>query len=59
MVVWGYGTMPEEAAVVGYGAAVSVAVTGQMVVYKEMMSVVTWPILAGQSVTVAAHEVMV
>jgi hypothetical protein len=36
-----------------------VAVTGQIVVYIEMMSVVTEPSLAGQSVTVAAHEVMV
>ncbi len=33
--------------------------TGQTVVYIEMMSVVTEPILAGQSVTVAAQEVIV
>jgi hypothetical protein len=37
----------------------SVSVTGQTVVYREMMSVVTDPIRAGQSVTVAAHDVMV
>jgi hypothetical protein len=36
-----------------------VAVTGQTVVDTAMISVVTWPILLGQSVTVAAHEVMV
>jgi hypothetical protein len=47
------------AVLVGYGAPVSVAVTGQIVVYREMISVVTEPILAGQSVTVAAQEVMV
>jgi hypothetical protein len=34
-------------------------VTGQMVVYSEMVSVVKEPILAGQSVTVAAQEVIV
>jgi len=39
--------------------AVSVAVTGQMVVYKLIMSVVTDPIRAGQSVTVAAQLVIV
>jgi len=45
---------------VGYGAAdFSVAVTGQMVVLTVRSSVVTWPILAGQLVTVAAHEVTV
>jgi hypothetical protein len=43
----------------GAAGCVSAAVTGQMVVYKEMTSVVTLPILAGQSVTVAAHEVTV
>ena len=47
------------AVLVGYGAPVSVAVTGQIVVYREMISVVTEPILAGQSVTVAAQEVIV
>jgi hypothetical protein len=55
-------TVPlDKAEVVGYGTLllVSVAVTGQMVVYSEMMSVVTWPTLAGQSVTVAAQEVTV
>ena len=40
------------------GTPVSVAVTGQMVVYS-MTSVVTDPILAGQSVTVGAQEVTV
>lgn len=40
-------------------AGVSVAATGQTVVYKEMISVVTDPILAGQSVTVAAQDVIV
>jgi len=34
-------------------------VTGQTVVYKTMVSVVVEPILAGQSVTVAAQEVIV
>ena len=34
------------------------AVTGQTVVYREMISVVTEP-LAGQEVTVGAQEVMV
>lgn len=34
-----------------------VCVTGQMVVYAEMVSVVTWP--TGQFVTEAAHEVIV
>jgi hypothetical protein len=38
---------------------VSVAVTGQTVVYKAIVSVVTLPILAGQSVTVGAQDVMV
>jgi len=33
--------------------------TGQTVVYKAIVSVVTEPSLAGQSVTVAAHDVMV
>jgi len=36
----------------------SVAVTGQTVVYKSTISVVTLP-LAGQLVTVGAHDVMV
>lgn len=44
---------PEEMTVVG----VAPAVTGQMVVYKATTSVVTRP--TGQSMTVAAHEVMV
>lgn len=48
---------------VGYGAlyeaGVSVAVTGQNVVDRETMSVVTEPALAGQSVTVGAQEVTV
>lgn len=44
-----------------WGAAVSVslAVTGHTVVEMAMVSVVTWPILPGQSVTVGAHDVMV
>lgn len=37
----------------------AVAVTGHIVVYDEIVSVVTDPILAGQSVTVAAQEVTV
>jgi len=42
------------------GAAVdSLSVTGQTVVYREMMSVVTDPSLAGQLVTSGAHEVIV
>lgn len=36
-----------------------VSVTGQMVVYDEIVSVVTDPIFPGQSVIVAAHEVIV
>ena len=36
-----------------------VAVTGQTVVYSSMTSVVTWPILPGQLVTVGAQEVIV
>jgi hypothetical protein len=35
------------------------SVTGQTVVYKLMISVVTWPSFAGQLVTVGAQEVMV
>jgi hypothetical protein len=34
-------------------------VTGHIVVYKDTISVVTFPILEGQSITVGAHEVMV
>jgi len=41
------------------GVDVSVSVTGQTVVYREMISVVTEPSLAGQFVTVAAQLVMV
>jgi hypothetical protein len=41
------------------GADVSVSVTGQTVVYSEIISVVTEPSLAGQFVTVAAQLVMV
>lgn len=37
----------------------SVAVTGQIVVEMAMISVVTDPDRAGQSVMLAAHEVMV
>jgi hypothetical protein len=33
--------------------------TGQKVVYREMVSVVTLPMRAGQSVTVAAQDVIV
>lgn len=33
--------------------------TGQTVVYKLMTSVVTWPSLAGQLVTVGAQDVIV
>lgn len=40
-------------------AAGEPAVTGHTVVYANTTSVVTCPILAGQSVTVAAHEVIV
>ncbi len=40
-------------------APVSVAVTGQMVVYRAMVSVVTEPTFAGQLVTVGAHDVTV
>jgi len=48
----------ELAGAVVIGELVWVAVTGQTVVYRLMISVVTWP-LAGQLVTVAAQEVMV
>jgi hypothetical protein len=41
------------------GAGISVAVTGQTVVVSDITSVVTEPIRAGQSVTVAAQEVIV
>jgi hypothetical protein len=37
----------------------SVSVTGQIVVYRLMTSVVTEPIFPGQSVTSGAHDVMV
>jgi len=46
----------------GVGAVVvlvSVSVTGQTVVYQGIVSVVVFPIFAGQSVTVAAQLVMV
>ena len=33
--------------------------TGQMVVYSEIISVVSFPILPGQSVTVGAQDVIV
>lgn len=36
-----------------------VAVTGHTVVYSAMVSVVTWPNLAGQFVTSGAQDVMV
>jgi hypothetical protein len=38
---------------------VSVSVTGQTVVYQGIVSVVVFPIFAGQSVTVVAQLVMV
>lgn len=40
-------------------AAFCTAVTGQMVVYSAIVSVVTWPFFAGQSVTSGAQEVIV
>lgn len=49
----------DEGAVVVAAVAVAVAVTGQTVVPMTMVSVVTWPTLPGQSVTVAAQLVMV
>lgn len=52
-----YMTVDDEPAAPD-GTPVSVAVTGQMVVYS-MTSVVTDPILAGQSVTVGAQEITV
>jgi len=52
-----YTTVDDEPAAPD-GTPVSVAVTGQMVVYS-MTSVVTDPILAGQSVTVGAQEITV
>lgn len=45
---------------VGTGLIVLAAiVTGQTVVYRLITSVVTWPIMAGQFVILAAHDVMV
>ena len=44
---------------VGEEVGVWVSVTGHTVVFREMVSVVTLPMRAGQSVTVAAQEVMV
>jgi len=59
LVVYTDSVYGASGSVVGYfGGLVSVAVTGQTVVYKSMTTVVTWG-RAGQSVTVAAHEVTV
>ena len=43
----------------GDEVGVCVRVTGHTVVYSEMVSVVTLPRRAGQSVTVAAQDVIV
>jgi hypothetical protein len=53
LVTWEDTPLAEEVALV------SVAVTGQTVVYRLMMSVVTLPIRAGQLVTVDAQDVIV
>ncbi len=44
---------------VAMGVETEVAVTGQIVVYDEIVSVVTLPMRAGQSVTVVAQDVIV
>ena len=41
------------------GDGVLIAAMGQTVVYSATVSVVTWPSLAGQLVTVGAQEVTV
>ena len=43
----------------GMLGVVVASATGQTVVYKLMTSVVTWPSLAGQLVTVGAQDVIV
>jgi hypothetical protein len=52
-----------EDGIIGYAGwlrvAVAVAAYGHQVVYRMMVSVVTWPLRAGQSVTVAAQLVIV
>lgn len=57
--VYGVALFPAATLTVLLRTPVSVAVTGQTVVYRLIISVVTFPILAGQSVTDAAQEVMV
>lgn len=42
-----------------WGLVVPSAVTGQIVVYNDTSSVVTWPNRAGQFVTVGAQVVIV
>ena len=43
----------------GAAGVLVASVTGQMVVYRLMISVVSWPSFAGQLVTVGAQDVMV
>jgi hypothetical protein len=43
----------------GVVTAVPIAETGQTVLYRTLVSVVTWPIFAGQFVTVSEQAVMV
>jgi len=54
-----YGVSVVIGAEVDVGTEDSVSVTGQTVVYRLMISVVTEPILAGQLVTSGAQDVMV
>lgn len=54
-VVWAAGAVQVEV----MGAAVEVTATGQMVVVAAMVMVVVWAPLAGQLVTVGAHEITV
>lgn len=49
----------EEAPEVGILIGAVETVIGYTEVYDEIVSVVTWPDLAGQSVTLGAHEVIV
>ncbi len=54
-----YWRRVEVDAVSTAAAELAAAATGQTVVYKNTVSVVTWPILAGQSVTLAAQLIIV
>lgn len=49
----------EVVGLAGEDIVVLVSSTGQIVVYSDTSSVVTWPSEAGQLVTVGAHDVIV